>query len=489
MKFTSVAVGLLVCWLGLGAPAIAAEPEKSVVHITTYSQRPVWNEPWRQDHVRSSTGTGFVIEGNRVMTNAHVVSWAKEILLRRHRDPVRYRARVAYIGHDCDLAVLEVEDPAFFEGTAPLEFGEMPPLQSAVTTIGYPAGGDEISYTQGVVSRIENKVYSHNRIRAFLAGQTDAAINPGNSGGPVVLDGKVVGVAFQNASGLENVGFFIPTPVVSHFLDDIEDGTYDGFPDGGFTLAPLANPAYRRHLQLEGQLDRSQGARIDALLPRAEPAPPVAPEDVLLSVKGQPVASDGTVLYRGNRVFAGSLFDEAQAGDTVEVTVMRDGQPMDLEIRAAVYKRDARQGRQYDVLPGYYIYAGLVFTVLSADYLSTFGDDLGAVKHPDLYYELSLRDREAPGTSRDETVVLTRLLHHEVNADLQLRGPSIVDKINGKRIERLADVAEAFEQGSGQYDFIEFRPGGRFQVLDHGKAQRATAEVLQRYGIPSDRRL
>ena len=67
-------------------------------------------------------------------------------------------------------------------------------------TYGFPAGGEQISYTRGVVSRIEVEGYVHIGNRAFLAVQTDAAINPGNSGGPVIQDDKVVGVAFEGTA-------------------------------------------------------------------------------------------------------------------------------------------------------------------------------------------------------------------------------------------------------------------------------------------------
>ena len=70
--------------------------------------------------------------------------------------------------------------------------------------------------------------------------QTDAAINPGNSGGPVVQDGKVVGVAFQGFPGADNMGFFIPIPIVHHFLANLQDGRYDGFPDSGLSTTSLA---------------------------------------------------------------------------------------------------------------------------------------------------------------------------------------------------------------------------------------------------------
>src|SRR6185503_1712986 len=124
--------------------------------------------------------------------------------------------------------VLTVEDEHFFDNLEALEFGELPKVRSTVVTYGYPAGGEEISYTRGVVSRIELGPYSHIGNRRLLSVQTDAAINPGNSGGPVIQDDRVVGVAFQGISGLENTGFFIPPPVIRHFLEDISDGRYDG---------------------------------------------------------------------------------------------------------------------------------------------------------------------------------------------------------------------------------------------------------------------
>ena len=153
MPLFRTSFGLLL--LIAAALPLAAEPERSVVKIINYSQQPDWQEPWRFLQVTGSTGSGFVIEGDRILTNAHVVSWSNQILVQRYQDPKPYRARLAYFGRDCDLAVLEVVDPDFFEGIEPLEIGELPPVRSTVTTYGYPAGGQQISYTRGVISRIE----------------------------------------------------------------------------------------------------------------------------------------------------------------------------------------------------------------------------------------------------------------------------------------------------------------------------------------------
>ncbi|NJR43323.1 MAG: serine protease [Akkermansiaceae bacterium] len=124
-------------------------------------------------------------------------------------------------------------------------------MESQVRVIGYPVGGERLSVTRGVVSRIDFQPYSHSRADSHLIIQIDAAINPGNSGGPVVQDGKVVGVAFQGLRQADNTGYIIPTPVVRRFLKDIEDGKYDSYADLGATHFPLHNPAMRKALGLQ----------------------------------------------------------------------------------------------------------------------------------------------------------------------------------------------------------------------------------------------
>jgi len=102
---------LFACLVSLTS---AADMGRSVVQVLLYSQTPVWDAPWRSNPVASSSGSGFVIDGERVMTNAHVVSWAKQIVLRRFQDPRPWQAQVEHISHECDLAVLKLADPGFF---------------------------------------------------------------------------------------------------------------------------------------------------------------------------------------------------------------------------------------------------------------------------------------------------------------------------------------------------------------------------------------
>jgi S1-C subfamily serine protease len=449
----------------------------------TFSQQPVWDAPWRFQPVQRSGGSGFVIKGKRIMTNAHVVSWGRQIIVRRYQDPRPYVAEVEYVGHDCDLAVLKPEDSRFFDGLEPLELGGLPQVRSAVVTYGYPAGGEEISYTRGVVSRIELESYSHIGNRRFLSVQTDAAINPGNSGGPVIQDDRVVGVAFQGLPGLENAGFFIPPPVIEHFLKDIEDKRYDGFPFAGLRMVPLQNPAYRNFLKLP---DDDTGARVDGILPVPTTQELLRVDDVLLRIGSSPVASDGTILYQGNRLSAALAFQTPQNGEKVPLQVWRDGRQIEIALPLYVYTGDRATGSQYDSLPRYFVYGGLVFTPLTLDYLRT----VGAKDTPgESFYELYYRRQEAPETARTEPIVLSSVLADAVNANVAVRARALVDKINGIRIDKLEDVVRAFETNTNAYDTVVFVSHQGFECLERSEVARANPKILTTYGISNDRRL
>jgi S1-C subfamily serine protease len=464
-----------------------SEPEKSVVQIITAYQEPNWTAPWIFNEPHFASGTGFLIDGNRILTNAHVVAWTKQLLVRKYHDPQRYFATVEFVAHDVDLAILKVDDPRFYQGMKPLQFGELPEVRSQVVTYGFPAGGQQISYTRGVVSRIEVESYAHPGNRAFLAVQTDAAINPGNSGGPVIQDDKVVGVAFEGLVGLQNTGFFIPTTMVRHFLTDIADGTYDGVPESGLEMVSLQNPAFRQMLKLPE--DSKRGVRVDRVMDIPATQKLMKVDDVLMKIGDYDVDDDSTITYHGNTVGASVAFDLAQNNSNIPLEVWRDGALTHVDLPVKVYHDDYAQGNQYDTLPPYYIYGGLVFTPLSLDYLKGIGTATTQSGGRELIYELIYRHLEDPEHWRPQPVVLSSILDNEVNANLTTREQALVDKINGQRIDSLSDVPKAFAAATGPFDVIEFMPDHHFEVLRHDDAQKETPDILSTYSVPAQSRL
>ncbi len=307
--------------------------QNSLVRITSTEVEPDYRAPWNSGTIQRGVGAGFVIDGQRIMTNAHVVSNSRYLTVEREGDPNKYPATVLFVAHDCDLALIQVAAPNFWKDMKPLTFGGIPSLESVVSAYGYPIGGERMSVTTGIVSRIDFNLYTHSAIDSHLAIQISAQINPGNSGGPVLQDGKVVGVAFQGYSGdiAQGVAYMIPTPVIRRFLKDIEDGHYDRYVDLGITYTKLQNPAQRHYLGLK---DDDRGVLVDTVIDAGPCGTVLRQGDVLLSIDGHPIASDAFVEYEGERVQMPEVVERKFKGDTVKLDLLRKKQPMSLEIKS-----------------------------------------------------------------------------------------------------------------------------------------------------------
>ena len=472
----------------LAAPAAAADDiEASVVRIVNHSQRGDWYTPWNTRAARQSTGSGLVVDGGQVMTNAHVASDTRMLLIYLHGDPVPHEARVVAIGHDCDLALLEPTEEGLLDDVPALPLGQgLPELLSTVETYGYPSGGKRLSITAGVVSRVEVSSYAHSGMDSHLSVQTDAAINPGNSGGPVLQDGEVVGVAFQGISRLDNVGFFIPTEVIHHFLDDVADGTYDGYPDLGAITATLENPAARARAGMGEDLS---GVRVEFLYPGASAEGHLRVGDVILEVEGHDVAGDGTVDMEGLRLDYGMLVDRKLKGQELSLRILRDGEALDLRVPLGDYVAQRSRANVYDRLPRYVVYAGLVFVELDREVMGTFGADWFSKADRRLLYEFMFRPVEDPAPPGSRCVLLLRRLDHPVNAQMAWYRNRIVSQVNGSPIQSLEDLVEQVQSHDGPYQVFEFEHFGCVGVLDRVAAEEAHPEILLQYAIEEDRRL
>ncbi len=460
--------------------------EQSVVKIVNQYNRFSWYEPWASGSTGKGTGSGFMISGKRIMTNAHVVSDSALILVYFHNDPQPYPARVVAIGHDCDLAILELEDADRAKRVPPLELDGLPELRSRVVTYGYPMGGQLISSTVGVVSRIEQQTYVHSGVDMHLAVQTDAAINPGNSGGPVIQNGKVVGVAFQGNSNLENMGFFIPTQVVNHFLTDLEDGSYDGFPEFGILATNLENPAARAYA---GMKKGETGVRVDYIIRGGSAASALQIGDILTSIGGYPVANDGTIVWNGLRLDSSFVPDQKQMGETIPLHIIRGSERLEVSLPLNHYSPGASKGHIYDQRPKYYVYAGLVFVPLNRETLKTYSDNWVVDAPQELIYESYYRPLIEHDFLDTPHVIQIRRLDAETNVEEAQHLYRIIESVNGHPVGTLPELVEAFESNTNDFHAIRFKYDNRITILDRKKSDAANQQILNRYAIPKDRRL
>ncbi|XP_050257137.1 protease Do-like 9 [Quercus robur] len=465
---------------GLGARVVPAMD--AVVKVFCVHTEPNFSLPWQRKRQYSSSSSGFIIAGRRILTNAHSVEHFTQVKLKKRGSDTKFLATVLAIGTECDIAMLTVDDDDFWEGVSPVEFGDLPALQDAVTVVGYPIGGDTISVTSGVVSRIEILSYVHGSTE-LLGLQIDAAINSGNSGGPAFNDkGNCVGIAFQSLKheDVENIGYVIPTPVIMHFIQDYEkNGGYTGFPILGVEWQKMENPDLRRSM---GMKPDQKGVRIRRIDPTAPESNVLQPSDIILSFDGIDIANDGTVPFRhGERIGFSYLVTQKYTGDNAAIKVLRNSEILNFDIDLATHKRlipAHNKGRP----PSYYIIGGFVFTTVSVPYLrSEYG------KEYEFEAPVKLLDKllhSMPQSPDEQLVVVSQVLVADINIGYEEIVNTQVLAFNGKPVKNLKSLATMVE--SCEDEFLKFDLDyQQIVVLRTKTAKEATLDILATHCIPS----
>ena len=453
----------------------------SIVKIYTQMVSPYYSDPWTMDSAEFHTGSGCIISENRILTNAHVVANSTLIQLRKYGEAQRYTASVAYVSHEADLAVLTVDDPEFFNNTQPIPVGFLPKTQEEVLVYGFPKGGDTLSITKGVISRIEHEVYAQSNL-PFLAAQIDAPINPGNSGGPAIIDNNIVGIIMQTLLKSESIGYMVPPPVIKHFLEDIKNGKYDGFPSLGIRTQNIENEGLKKKY---GMKEFDTGVLVTSVISGSPAEGVIKEKDIILNVEGKQVSGNGTVEFRPKeRTHFSYYVQNKQIGEDIDLEILRNGERVKLLLTLDTPIQDIQLVRiQNDTLPSYYIYGGLVFSTLTINYLKDWGNQWYRKAPAEL---ISIAKTNSKQRKDEEVVLLIRVLASDVNLGYHENENLIIKKVNSKDIVNLEDLVSKVESTEG--DFVTFEDiNGRELVIDRNMAGNTKPVLLKTYRINSDR--
>ena len=450
------------------------DPLNAVVKLEVQTAKPDFIRPWRTN-LGSGDGSGVVVSDGLVLTCAHCVADGTYIRVRKNNEDALYHGRVEVIDNGCDLALVRVDDPAFMKDVSPMEIGETPPVRSEVVAVGYPIGGNGVSFTRGIVSRIEDIRYEQD-CQTLLAAQVDAAINPGNSGGPVLdmQTGLVGGISFQGDSRGEALGYMIPAEIVRRFLRDAADGRIDGVPDATWTYGRLESAAARRFLGMSGD---QTGVLVEDVRGGSGKSS-LRVGDVVLSVGGYNMANNGNIRVEGNEIRSAMYpFYMRQIGETVPATILRDGAVSELMLPVRQLNPKGRLF-MYDRAPDYFLFGAFVFTTASLNYMLAARPEF----HDQIYEE-----KEFDG---EEPVVISAVMP-DVCADgyLGVSG-SLVRSVNGEKIRNLRHLVETLDGFDGEFLVFGLDRGDEWDskmILDASEMREATPRVMGRFAIPSDR--
>ena len=460
--------------------------ENSVVKIFATVRYPNPYQPWTKDSPEDQTGSGVVIEGRRILTNAHVVDYASQVQIQANQAGDKISATVEAIAPGIDLAVLKLDDEKFFDTHPPLARAKtLPGIKDTVLTYGFPEGGNSLSITKGIVSRVEFTPY--NFPVSGLRIQIDAAINPGNSGGPAAVGDRMIGLTFSRLNEAENIGYIIPSEEIELFLQDIADGHYDGKPAMYDELQTLENPALRTFLKLPPNVE---GMVVHKPY-KNDPVYPLKEWDVITKIGDTPVDDQGMIKLGDDlRVHFQYEIQHIATNGTVSLTIVRAGKELKVNLPVSANYPRLIPGLN-STYPSYFICGPLVFSTATDGYLggllrtkygATVMSRLSSLANP-----LVTRISDQPAFPGESLVIIASpFFPHKLAKGYDNPRAQVVKAVNGIPVKNLNHLVEILRDAKEEFITIQCHTRyGETMIFPRAQMVAATDEILTDNGVRS----
>jgi hypothetical protein len=469
-------------------PATAANVREicgsSVVGLRITHQ--AWDEhrPWAKGDPATRSAFGVLLDERHVLTTAQMIAGATLVRLEAFGRPTSVGVRVAHVDVDLDLALLALETPLPRLRPAPL--ASATPASGLLSTVRWSNGQLEVAATR--IKHFEVAAAHTDRLE-YLQMLVETDLAGGGWSEPVFSGERLVGLTMSQN---ERRGRVVPVEILARFIAQTRTGAAPrGFPVLGISWQTNDDPAATAYLGLTGE---PRGVLVRDVPWGSSGCGALKPRDILLSLDGHPIDSSG--YYSDPRFgqlrFTGVVMNGHSVGDVLPAEVLRDGQQrrVELKLRAAPNALDLIPYERGAEPPPYFVGGGLVFRELDGNYLRAWGDEWIS-KGPLILVALYNRESAAQTPERRRVIILSSVLPAEYNVGYQDLRDLPVERINGRPIDSLAEVAEAFARPEGRFHTIILAPNlVRHEiVLDAGSFEAATEQILQRYEVPERLRL
>jgi S1-C subfamily serine protease len=451
--------------------------ENSVVKIFTTVRRPDYYKPWTKEAPSELTGSGVVIEGKRILSNAHVVLYASQVQVQANQSGDKVSATVEAVAPGIDLAILKLDDETFFDTHPPLPRARLlPDIKDTVLAYGYPEGGTSLSITKGIVSRIEFAPYHLGT--SGLRIQIDAAINPGNSGGPAVVGDKMIGLAFSHLASSESIGYIIPCEEIDLFLKGISGGRYEGKPSFVDDLQTLENRALRAFLKL----DKDTHGTIVHQPYSDDPAYPLKHWDVITKIGDTPVDDEGMIQLNSDlRVLFTYKVQSIASHGKVPLTVIRGGKPVAVELPVQA-KHPLVIPSLEGAYPSYFVYGPLVFSTATQEFVDGLisADRRWVQFLTESGSPLITRWGDKPAFPGEGLVVVSSpFFPHKLAEGYSNPLGRVVKSVNGAPVKNLNHLVELLRDSKDNFIRIDFaQRGAETLVFPRAQMTAATDDIL-----------
>ncbi len=450
-----------------------------IVSVRVTGQDWNWRAPWEKQAPWTRTVTGLVVPGRKILVAS--TAFGNHLLVEAQKlgTDARSVARVELVDQEGPLALVAVDDSAFWEGLEPLPLAERAPGEGDVAILRWQRSG-LLDAFPGTVRQLRSGRHGLSQT-SLLTLEIGSGTDGLGESEVVVARGRVAGL-ITGRSG--DAYAALASPVLAQFLDGAGKGDWRSFARAGLAWQDLTNPALRESLGLR---PGETGIRLTRVAPHGSAGGVLKPGDVLLEAGG--AVLDPTGYYEhplyGRMLFALLFSDGRRPGETMPVKVLRDGERMDLQLplRAMPPDQDRVPPYVFGRGPDYLIVGGLVFQELTRPYLGAWGD--WARRAPPRLLVAIDREPEETGAEPERIVLLSSVLPDTANLGYQELRDLMIARVNGQPVRSLADVRRALASPPGGFHVVEFVPGqgAARAVLDAGEARAAIARLQQAYGV------
>jgi len=462
------------------APAIGnGRLRAGIVSVRVTGQDWNWRAPWEKQAPWTRTVTGLVVPGNRILAASTAFGNTLLVEAQKLGGDARTVARVELVDHEGPLALVAVDDPAFWEGLEPLPLEERAAAEGAVTIIRWQRTG-LLDAFPGTLRQVRSGRHGLSQTSLLSLDVESAAQGLGESE-VVIAKGKVAGLVTGRGGDAYSA---LAAPVLAQFLEGALAGDWRSFARAGLAWQDLSNPALREWL---GLAPGETGIRLTRVLPHGSAGSALRPGDVILELGGAKIDPTGYYehpLY-GRMLFALLFSDGRRPGDTMPVRILRDGQRLDLELqlRAMAAEQDSVPPYVYGRGPDYVIKGGLVFQELTRPYLASWGDWTRRAP-PRLLVAIDRAEDDA-AAEPSRIVLLSSVLPDTANLGYERLRDLIVERVNGRPVASLVELRRAFAAPGSAFHVVELLPGQGAErvVIDAAEAEAAGERLARAYGV------
>jgi S1-C subfamily serine protease len=459
----------------------------SVLRVNSTNQTYDFFRPWSKKAPYNRRGLGAVIDGGEVLVTAELVEDSNFIELEKPDTGERTSAKVAVVDYETDLALLKPTSSDFLKDLRPLDTTLDPKVGDHLSVVQLEANGTPVS-TEALMTSAEVGHYALEDYSYLLFKMSCPLQYRDNSFTlPIVQDHHLISMLLRYDPRSQTIEG-ISTPVIQHFLKEADHQPYQGFPSFGISFSPTRDPQFRQYEKLS---DSEGGIYVDDVEPDAPAAQAdIQTGDVLLSVAGKPIDSDGDYddsLY-GRLSITHLITTLSYSGQKVPVTLLRHGERKDVVV-SLFHKPPQDYAIDPYVIgrpPRYLILGGLVFEELSRQYLREWGPAWQREAPQRFVYFDHYQSDLFPKPRK--IVFLSQILPNNDTIGYPQLNYMAVERVNGQPIYRLEDLAKAIEKPVNGFHKIEFDLDPKVIYLDANQVQENAAQLQKTYSLPAMRR-